>query len=547
MSVHPFGEEPLCAPQSPIPSWETYSGSLRDGLVAHYPFDNDYLDISGNHRHAFEFGNPTFVSDGAISGQALSFDGVDDYVELPNVPELDFSYNDFTLTFWYRVSGDQVGRPALITNKDWRSTSNPGWIVSSNYGSGSNGDDLAINLSDGATTVDGSKAIDVGLNRWHFVAVRVKRGDKMSLLRSDMGSYALQEDPISTLTGSLSTNHKIRIGTSHEGCGASYTKMDLDDLGIWSRALSSEEVEGIWMAGRKKGLNLLQAYDSPNTNDSPRPTGMVAKYDFENDFLDSTSNDLAGVLTDGGGMMFQTSAEGYYMNLNNVDFAQKTFVTLPSSSLLDFAVDTPFTVAAWVRTAASFSFGRTAIVSNQDWTSGYYNPGWTIGLGDNGRYKINVSDGASRCSYDGPSGGLNDGSWHHVAFSMSRGAEGQLTTYFDGKVLNQQNCAVGSVSSLHPIDIGTDGRETRFYTGDIDKVTILASALEHSQLFEIYSQGRSDTATFAPSVSPTTAGPTNTPTMRPTASPVTAAPTPGPSGVSQLLCTSSLVWQERIV
>lgn len=193
-------------------------------MIAHFTFDSNYLDTSGNRNHAFEFGTPTFISDGAVAGEALSFDGIDDYLELPNIPELDFGISDFTLTFWYRVSGDQSGRPAIIGNKDWRSPTNSGWVVSSNYGSGSNGDDLAINLSDGITTLDGSKAVDVDFNIWHFVAVRVKRGYKMSLIRSNQGTYVLQEDMISPLTGSLSTNLKIRIGTSHQECGASFTK-----------------------------------------------------------------------------------------------------------------------------------------------------------------------------------------------------------------------------------------------------------------------------------------------------------------------------------
>eukprot|EP00956_Cyclotella_meneghiniana_P005795 scaffold7527_cov54-Cyclotella_meneghiniana.AAC.4 len=442
VSVHQFGDAPLCTPQSPIPSWDSYSGSLHDGLIAHYTFDDSYLDTSGNSNHAFEFGNPSFTPDGAV-GQALSFDGVNDYLELPNIPELAVDNTDFTITFWYRVSGDQVGRPAIIGNKDWRSASNPGWIVSSNYGSGSNGDDLAINLSDGITTIDGSKAIDVGLNTWHFVAIRIKRGDKMSLLRSDKGSYVLQEDSISTLTGSLSTSNKIRIGTSHEGCLADFTKMDLDDLGIWSRALSSEEVDSIWMAGRKKGLDIMQVNKAPNTDNSPRPGNMIAKYDFENEFIDSSVNDLAGELTDGGGVSFGSSTEGYYLNLNNIDFEQKSFVTLPSSSLLEFGSETPFTVAVWVRTTADFSSSNPSIISNKDWRSGK-NPGWTLGVGSNGRYEFNVGDGSSRCDYDGPAGTINDGEWHHMAFSMTRGSAGQLTLFLDAKVVEQKACTVNS-------------------------------------------------------------------------------------------------------
>eukprot|EP00956_Cyclotella_meneghiniana_P029363 scaffold70782_cov63-Cyclotella_meneghiniana.AAC.2 len=529
VSVHQFGDAPLCTPQSPIPSWDSYSGSLHDGLIAHYTFDDSYLDTSGNRNHAFEFGNPTFTPDGAV-GQALSFDGMDDYVELPNIP-LAFGTNDFTISFWYRVNGDQVGRPAIIGNKDWRSASNPGWIVSSNYGSGSNGDDIAINLSDGTTTITGSKAIDVGLNTWHFVAIRIKHGDKMSLLRSNKGSYVLQEDSISTLTGSLDTSNKIRIGTSHEGC--SFTKMDLDDLGMWSRALSSEELESIWMAGRQRGLDIMQVDKAPNTNDSARPGNMIAKYDFENEFFDSSENDLAGVLSDGGGVSFGSSIEGYYLSINNADVEQKSFVTLPSSSLLEFGSETPFTVAVWVRTTADFSSGGPSIISNKDWKSGK-NPGWTLGVGSNGRYEFNVGDGTSRCDYDGSAGEITDGAWHHVAFSMTRGSSATLTLFLDAKVVEKKACVVNSVTSTYPTIIGTDGRGgasyPKYFSGDIDKVTIFASALEHSQIFELYAQGRSGTATFSPSVSPTTSAPIASPTMRPTASPFTDAPTPSPQG-----------------
>eukprot|EP00804_Cyclotella_cryptica_P007729 CCRYP_001349-RA/>CCRYP_001349-RA protein AED:0.03 eAED:0.03 QI:702/0.83/0.76/1/0.83/0.84/13/138/1465 len=537
VSIHPFGNAPLCTPQSPIPSWDSYNGSLEDSLVAHYTFDSNYLDTSGNRNHAFEFGAPTFISDGAVTGQALSFDGIDDYLELPNIPELDFGLSDFTLTFWYRVSGDQSGRPAIIGNKDWRSPANSGWVVSSNYGSGSNGDDLAINLSDGITTLDGSKAIDVDFNVWHFVAVRVKRGSKMSLLRSDKGSYVLQEDMIGSLTGSLSTNLKIRIGTSHQECGASFTKMDLDDLAIWKRAISSEEVERIWMAGRKEGYNVINAQDSPNSNRSvPRPQAMIAKYDFESDLDDSTSNNLHGALIDGGGMVYSSTNEGYHMNLNNHDFQQKSFVTLPRSSLLDFGTNTSFTmyiIVAAYTPWQDFSSGGPSIISNKDWKSGR-NPGWMLGVGADGRYEWNVGDGTNRCDYDGPAATMNDGKWHHVAFSLSRGADGLVTLYFDGKVAGEMPCIVNTVSSSYPINIGTDGRGgagyPAFFSGDIDKVLIFGSALEHTQLFTLYSQGRSKTGTFAPSFSPTTLSPTMAPTKRPTTSPVTAPPTPAPKG-----------------
>jgi len=93
---------------------------------------------------------------------------------------------------------------------------------------------------------------------------------------------------------------------------------------------------------------------------------------------------------------------------------------------------------------------------------------------------------------------------------------------------------LNSVSSAYPINVGTDGRggvsSPGFYSGDIDKIAIFGSALEHVQVFALYWQGRGETGADTPTVSPTIIEPTTTPTKRPTASPLTASPTPHPNG-----------------
>ena len=45
--------------------------------------------------------------------------------------------------------------------------------------------------------------MDINFNDWHFVAMRVKRGEKMSLLRSTGAGYGLQEDSIDSVSGSI--------------------------------------------------------------------------------------------------------------------------------------------------------------------------------------------------------------------------------------------------------------------------------------------------------------------------------------------------------
>src|SRR5699024_3865366 len=61
------------------------------GLVSHWRFDGNVLDSVGTNDGTIN-GDPQFVS--GVSGQALSFDGADDYVEIGDKANLNFDGTD---------------------------------------------------------------------------------------------------------------------------------------------------------------------------------------------------------------------------------------------------------------------------------------------------------------------------------------------------------------------------------------------------------------------------------------------------------------------
>jgi len=75
-----------------------------DGLVAEWHFDEGYgsvlKDSSGNGNDGTIYG-ATWV-DGKF-GKALSFDGVDDYVDCGNDRIFDFGTNTFTIETWVKT------------------------------------------------------------------------------------------------------------------------------------------------------------------------------------------------------------------------------------------------------------------------------------------------------------------------------------------------------------------------------------------------------------------------------------------------------------
>ena len=77
--------------------------NLSNGLVAHYDFNGNANDVSGNGHHGTPFGS-TLSSDrsGSID-QAYSFDG-NDYITVPHHSNLNFGFGDFSISLWINTT-----------------------------------------------------------------------------------------------------------------------------------------------------------------------------------------------------------------------------------------------------------------------------------------------------------------------------------------------------------------------------------------------------------------------------------------------------------
>ena len=67
-------------------------------LIAHYTFDGNVLDSSGNNFDGIIEGTGTTFTTGQI-GQAITFDG-NGWVRVADDPALEFGTGDFTVSLW---------------------------------------------------------------------------------------------------------------------------------------------------------------------------------------------------------------------------------------------------------------------------------------------------------------------------------------------------------------------------------------------------------------------------------------------------------------
>jgi len=83
----------------------TNVGSIRDGLIAYYPFNGNAEDLGGRDHHG-TVNQAVMVDDRfGSSNQAYNFDGTDDYIEVPH--HVDFNLtNKLTISCWIRHDED---------------------------------------------------------------------------------------------------------------------------------------------------------------------------------------------------------------------------------------------------------------------------------------------------------------------------------------------------------------------------------------------------------------------------------------------------------
>ncbi len=248
-----------------------FAGPIDQDLVVHLPLDGDYQDASGHDNHGSAMGTPAFV-DGQVGAQAIELLHPEDYVTLGDPADLNFGIQtDFSISFWTKVV-EWTSDPSFISNKDWNSGGNQGYVLAI----GGDGH-FQWNLSGppgGRKDYDGP-AGTFSDAAWHHVVVTFERkGNATTYIdgqQVDSRPLTDGENDVSTPNG-LATN----IGQDGTGAYGSFTDVLMDDVGIWRRVLTPQEVAGIYEAGLQ-GKDLSTVVVTPPAQ--PEFTGITLEGD----------------------------------------------------------------------------------------------------------------------------------------------------------------------------------------------------------------------------------------------------------------------------
>jgi hypothetical protein len=209
--------------------------AVASGLVGWWRAEGDVIDAIGGNNGALENG-ATFGS-GEV-GQAFSFDGLNDYVMIPASPSLNVGLgNGLTVETWVRPS-DSLARPIFEWGGNWGGSGAHLWV---NYPTAGQ---LTANIVDsgGGFHLIEAPSGSIQTNVYQHVAVSYDRTSGVARLH--VNGTVVREALLGGFTPQ--TSHAFYIGSRPS---SAFFAGEIDDLSIFSRALSTNELQSIFSAG----------------------------------------------------------------------------------------------------------------------------------------------------------------------------------------------------------------------------------------------------------------------------------------------------------
>ena len=393
-------------------------------------------DDSGWGNNGTLTNDPTWVA--GKFGNALSFDGVDDYVDLGTANLLPDGVG--TVSVWVKLNAGSVKKTNCLIAKGNNAVVQ-GWGVCIIPADSSK---AKLRLLYNKNNVD----IDVPyrLTDWHMVTVVMKGNNTQEIYL----------DGVLKKKGGLKTTIpnpalSFRIG-GQDRAGAPYiTNGIIDEVEIWNRALSADEIYRSYL-GNPAGL---WHFD--------KGKGTIA--------YDDSRNGNNGTLTNGP--KWTTGKFGKALSFDGTN----DYVAIADNPSLEFG-SSNYTIMAWFKTSGMPSAVTHPIVAKMDgWGD---DSDWQLNMDDDGNvfYQARYYEALTiiTSGYD-----YRDGNWHHVVVTKTDGGASGTKLYVDG-VLMGTGPGVNIEDSDVPVRIGASC-EGFYFGGTIDEVAIYKRAFGPTAAF----------------------------------------------------------------
>ncbi|MEN9302845.1 MAG: hypothetical protein RL264_1274 [Bacteroidota bacterium] len=205
-----------------------------NGLVGWWPFNGNANDLSGNGNNGTVNGPVLSTDRFGQSNKAYSFDGINDFISLPNILPVQVG----TISFWFQTnsSNDQI----LVYHANQNSEN--GWgtanqnAIEDHTGISFGGASYVFDNGNGTVYYHPTTLI---LNQWYHMAVAYNNSSAFCYLN---GSLIYTMDISSETGNNLPTTTYI----GRPNWATRFFSGKFDDLGVWNRVLTSQEISALF-------------------------------------------------------------------------------------------------------------------------------------------------------------------------------------------------------------------------------------------------------------------------------------------------------------
>jgi uncharacterized protein (TIGR02145 family) len=209
-----------------------------NGLVGWWGFNGSAQDGSGNGNHGTVNGATLATDRFGNQNGAYSFDGVDDYIQLQS-PLLN---NAITISFWAYDDGGYPNTYSINPRYVSSEFCNGGFALVNNVVNSPNGIFFARNRGSSSDALFSTVSPAYQVNQ-----------NIVFTYDGNVGKFYINGNLVSSIsnTGNITTSANLFFGKS--GCNNAGQMIDafngkLDDIGIWNRALSQQEITNLYNA-----------------------------------------------------------------------------------------------------------------------------------------------------------------------------------------------------------------------------------------------------------------------------------------------------------
>ena len=256
---------------------------LITGLVGYWSFDGpDMAGVTAFDRSGQ--GNNGTLTNGPVRkagriGQALEFDGVNDWVDMGAAPTVR-NFSQYTASMWFNLSG--IDADNVTSTLYWESinvSSNVRFKLMVNgvgnaYGVQDNSLTFRFRDTDAATPININSTHDIiKLNTWHHAVAVFDSINDVQYLYLDGSLVASGSNVVSTVSNTAPAD-TIKIGQEGAVAGDESTIGLIDDVRIYNRALSSDEIKRLYKIGATFKINT-------SINTGTLQNGLVGYWSFD--------------------------------------------------------------------------------------------------------------------------------------------------------------------------------------------------------------------------------------------------------------------------